>query len=244
MVVDPRFPWKLPRIDGEFPPYPYRMSAAEWKALRAKAKQGNAEAEWEVAGRFENGCKDKKGKILVRRSARRAAEWLRRAAEHGCASAQGNLGVLLGDREYADRNPREALIWLERAFRAGQTLAASNIAITHRQNGNFRKAVQWFRKSVASGDDDALIQLGIHYYWGKGVRKNPAAAVHCFRKATKGKNICETGRDDAFFYLGLAYFEGKGVSASIPIAQKMFQRANADNDHPAARQVLQELTRS
>src|SRR5579864_8003181 len=103
MVVDPRFPWKLPRVDSEFPPYPYRMSVAEWKALLAKARQGNAEAEWEVAGRFADGCKDKKGKILVRRSARRAAEWLRRAAEHGCASAQCDLGVLLGNREYADR---------------------------------------------------------------------------------------------------------------------------------------------
>jgi uncharacterized protein len=244
MVVDSRFPWKLPRANGEFPPYPFRMSVAEWQALLAKAERGDPEAEWGVAGRFEDGCKDKKGKILVRRSARKAAEWLRRAAEHGCASAQNNLGILLGDREHADRDPREALVWLERAFRAGNSSAASNIAITHRQNGNFRKAVQWFRKSVASGDDDALIQLGIHYYWGKGVRKNPIAAVRCFRRATKGKNICESGRDDAFFYLGIAYLEGKGVRASIPSARKLFQRANIDNDHPAARSVLQELTRA
>jgi TPR repeat protein len=220
------------------------MSVAEWEALLAKAKEGNAEAEWGVAGRFEDGCKDKKGKILVRRSARKAAEWLRRAAEHGCAPAQCNLGVLLGDKEYADSNPREALVWLERAFRAGVSCAASNIAITLRQSGNFRKAVQWFRKSVASGDDDARIQLGIHYYWGKGVRRNPVAAVRCFRKATKGKNICESGRDDAFFYLGIAYLEGKGVRASIPAARKLFQRANVDNDHPAARSILLELTRS
>ncbi len=244
MVVDSRFPWTLPRANGEFPPYPFRMSVTEWKALLAKAKQRNPEAEWGVAERFEDGCKDKKGKILVRRSARKAAEWLRRAAQHGCASAQNNLGVRLGDREYADSNPREALVWLERAFRAGESFAASNIAITHRQNGNLRKAVQWFRKSVASGDDDALIELGIHYYWGKGVRKNPTAAVRCFRKATKGKNICEAGRDDAFFYLGIAYLEGKGVKASIHTARKLFQRANLDNDHPAAYRALKELTRS
>lgn len=234
----------MPRANGEFPPYPFRMSVAEWEALLARAKQGNPEAEWEVAERFEDGCKDKKGKILVRRSARKAAEWLRRAAEHGFASAQCNLGVLLGDREHADSNPREALVWLKRAFRAGESCAASNIAITHRQKGDFRKAVQWFRNSVASGDDDALIQLGIHYYWGKGVRRNPIAAVGCFRKATKGKNICESSRDDAFFYLGIAYLEGKGVRASIPSARKLFQRANIDNDHPAARSVLQELTRA
>jgi hypothetical protein len=154
------------------------------------------------------------------------------------------LGVLLGDREHADKNLREALVWLERAFRAGDSCAANNIAITHRQNGDFKKAVQWFRKSIASGDDDAFIQLGIHHYWGKGVRKDPIAAVRCFRKAAKGKNICEAGMDDAFFYLGIAHLEGKGVKASIPTARKLLQRANIDNDHPAAHSVLQELTRS
>jgi len=213
------------------------MSVAEWEALLDKAKHGNPEAEWEVSGRFEDGCKDKKGKILVKRSARKAAEWLRRAAEHGCAPAQCSLGVLVGDT-------CAALVWLMKSFRAGETVAASNIAITYRQMGDFRKAVQWFRKSVASGDDDALIQLGIHYYWGKGVRKNAVVAVRCFRKATKGKNICEAGRDDAFFYLGIAYLEGKGVAQSIPTARKLFQRANVDSDHPAAHRALQELTRS
>jgi TPR repeat protein len=90
----------------------------------------------------------------------------------------------------------------------------------------------------------ALVQLGIHYYWGKGVRKNPIAAIRCFRKATKGKDMCEFERDDAFFYLGIAYLEGKGVTVSIPRARKLLQRANVDNDHPAARRALQGLTRS
>jgi|HubBroStandDraft_3_1064219.scaffolds.fasta_scaffold98137_2 TPR repeat protein len=244
MVIDPKFPWKLPRVDREFPPYPYRMSLTEWQALLDKAKQGNPEAEWEVAGRYDEGCKDKKGRILVRRSARKAAEWLRRSAEHGCTSAQNNLRVLLGDTEYVGRNRREALVWLKRAFRAGEDIAANNLAITHRQEGNFKKAVEWFRRAVTSGDDYALIQLGIHYYWGKGIRKNATAAVRCFRKATRGKNICESGRDEAFFYLGIAYLEGKGVTQSIPTARKLLQRANIDSDHPAAHRALQELTRS
>jgi TPR repeat protein len=244
MVIDRKSPWKLPRVDGGFPPYPYRMSLSQWQALLDKAKQGNAEAEWEVAGRYDDGCKDKKGRILVRRSAQKTAGWLRRAAEHGCAPAQCHWGVLLSDKESLGNNPREALLWLEKAFIAGVSIAATNIAVTHRQRGNFRKAVQWFRKSVATGDDDALIQLGIHYYWGKGVRKNPTAAVRCFRKATKGKNICEAGRDDAFFYLGIAYLEGKGVTQSIPTARKLLQRANIDSDHPAAHRALQKLTLS
>jgi len=241
MVIDPTHPWKLPRLDCKFPPYPFVMSVASWKSLLTRAKQGDAQAEWEVAGRYDDGCKDKAGRILVGRSKRKAAEWYRRAAEHGCAEAQNALGVLLGSGIASVRNRREALMWLRRAFRAGDNSAANNIAITLREGGDLRRAVHWFRKTVASGDDGSLIQLGIHLYWGKGIRRNPVAAVRCFRKATKAKNICEADRDDAFFYLGIAYLEGNGVKASVTTARKLLQRANVDNDHPAAFRVLQEI---
>ena len=129
-------------------------------------------------------------------------------------------------------------MWLKRAFRGGVTLAAHNIALIYRENGDLKKAAYWFAKST--GDGDALVQLGIHYYWGKGVRKDPATAVRYFRKAMK-ENISESGRDDAFFYLGIAHMEGRGVSRSIPTARKMFKRADIDGDHPPARQLLRQL---
>src|ERR1035441_4863891 len=139
------------------------------------------------------------------------------------------------------RNPREALVWLKRAFRGGDSCAPVNIAVTYRETGNLRHAVRWFRKSVALGDDGALIQLGIHCFWGRGVRTNAAAAVRYFRKAAIGKNISEAERDDAFFFLGKAYLEGRGVKLSIPTARRMLKRANVDNDHPAARSLLATL---
>ena len=243
MVVDPKFPWKLPRLNVKWPRYVCTMSFLKWKALLARARRGDPTAEWEVAEHYDDGCKDKLGRIIVRRSARKRAEWLRRAADHGCASAQNNLGVLLGDGDGIKRNPKIALVWLRKAFQAGESYAATSIAITHRQNGNLRRAVHWFQKSVSLGDDDALIQLGIHYYWGTGIRKNASAAVRSFRKATRATNISEAGRDDAFFYLGLAYCEGRGVRPSIPTAKKLLRRANVDNDHPAAKKMLRELTR-
>jgi hypothetical protein len=232
VVIDSKSPWKLTLRNFNCPPHPYKMSVSEWQALLARATQGDPEAEWEVAGRYEDGCKDDKGRILVRRSARKAAEWTRRAAEQGLVSAQINLGVLLRNGAGIEKNEREAFYWTKKAFREGNdACTANNIAITYRQNGNLRRAVWWFQKCVALGDDEALVQLGIHYYWGKGVRKNPKAAVRCFRKATKGDCISGVGRDDAFFCLGLAYFEGKGVKQSTPIALRLFQRANVDKDN-------------
>lgn len=241
IVIDPKFPWKVTLRGRNYPLYTYEMSASEWRALLGRAKRGDPEAEWEVADRYGDGCKSHSGKILVKRSRRKAAQWFRRAAEHGLSPAQNTLGVLLSNGDGVRKNVEEALLWLRRASRAGDTCVAQNIAITYREIGDLRAAVRWFRKSADAGDGDAMIQLGVHYYWGMGVRKNPTAAVRCFRIATKVTNICEASRDDAFFFLGFAYFKGEGVRASLTSARKMFERANIDNDNPAARKMLRQL---
>jgi hypothetical protein len=242
-VIDPEAPWKLPTLFRGFPSYQLKMSAGEWKSLLAKAKEGDAEAELRVAEIYSDGCKDRRGRILVRISRRRTAEWYRRSAEHGCASAQNTLGVILGGSNYGvEKNVPEALLWLKRAFRSGDaTSAATNIAITYRENGNLRQAVRWFRKVDVKYDDSVLIQLGIHSYWGKGVRTDPHAAVGYFRKAVRGKNMSECDRDDANFYLGIAYLEGNGVRKSLRTAKKHLELANRDGDHLAAQRLLKQL---
>jgi uncharacterized protein len=240
-VVNPSCPWKLSRLESGFPSHPYKMTGAAWKRLLRRAELADAEAQWEVAERHFDGCTDRSGKILVNRSPRKGREWLQRAADGGCAAAQNTLGVLLGNGDGFDKDPHKALIWLKRAFRGADSCAPNNVAITYREVGNFRRSVTWFRRSVSLGDDSARIQLGIHYYWGIGIQQNTAAAIRCFRQATKARNLSEADRDDAFFYLGIAYLEGKGVKASVQIARRLLKRANVDNDHPAAQRVLSAL---
>jgi TPR repeat protein len=241
-VVDPVSPWRLPSLFSGFPTYRSKISAVEWKNLLAKAKKGDAEAEWRVAEHYSDGCKDMRGRILVRISHRKAVDWYRRSAEHGCGSAQNTLGIILGGSYGLEKNVRKALFWLRRAFRGGDDLLApNNIAVTYRENGNSRQAVRWFTKVDTSRDDGVFIQLGIHSYWGKGIRTNHEAAVRFFRKAIKGKNVSECDRDDANFYLGIAYLEGRGLRKSLRMAQKHFERANRDNDHLAAQQLLKQL---
>ena len=239
-VIDSESPWKV-TLRGWDCSYGYKTSASEWQSLLARARNGDAEAEWEVGDRYADGSKDKRGKVIVRRSAAKAALWFRRAAEHGSDNAQNNLGILLGNGTGVEKNVDEALSWLRTAFRAGNSCAAQNIAITHRQNGDVKTAFKWFRRAAEAGDGEAVIQLGIHYYWGKGVRRNPRAAVRCFRAATKVKDISGWGRDDAYFFLGIACYEGRGVQASISKAKKFFKQANIDGDHVAAEKMLSEL---
>jgi TPR repeat protein len=134
-----------------------------------------------------------------------------------------------------------ALFWYRKAFRGGASCAASNMAITYRQNGKMREAVKRFKAASESRDDGAFVQIGIHLYWGIGVRKDPVCAARLFRRAIKGKDISEAERDDAHFYLGLAYLEGKGVRKSLKRARALFERSNEDGDHPAAQRVLRAM---
>jgi hypothetical protein len=243
-VLNPACPWKLPRLKWEFPTYPYKKTMVEWRALLARAERGDAEAEYEVASLYDDGCKTHSGKILVSRSARKALEWYRRSAAHGNTSAQTNLGVILSSAKASKEDRREALMWLKRAARTGNGCALHNAAIVYREGGELRRAVYWFRKNAALGDDDAQIQLGIHCYWGRGIRADHSAAIQYWRMATKGENLSEADRDDAFFYLGVAYLEGKGVRSSPRMAQKLLQRANIDNDHPAALRLLNQIEKN
>lgn len=244
-VVDPELPWLLPSLYRGFPKYRCKMSPAEWKRLLARAKQGDPEAEERVAEIYDDGCNDRHRRVLVRVSRRKAYEWYRCAAEHGRTRAQNNLGIILGGNCGVKKDVREALLWLKRSFREGNdSCSSNNIAMTYRENGNLRQALSWLRKAAKLGDDSVLIQLGVHCYWGKGVRTDPQAAVRYFRRAVCGKYLSEIDRDDANFYLAIAYLEGKGVKESPRLGRKHLELANRDNDHLAAQRLLRQLSGS
>jgi len=75
--IDSETPWTVTLRDWNYRLYTYKMSASEWRILLARAKKGDPEAEWEVADRYGDGCKNLSGKILVKRSRKKAAQWIR-----------------------------------------------------------------------------------------------------------------------------------------------------------------------
>ena len=72
-------------------------------ALLKKAAESNAELAWTVGSAYHEGCFEMTGKrgaskwIRVRRNARLAEFWLRRAADGGCTGAMLDLASLLGE---------------------------------------------------------------------------------------------------------------------------------------------------
>jgi uncharacterized protein len=167
----------------------------EWDRLNAKAQDGDSEAQWEVGSWLEDGLVDSAWRTLVRPDSRAAVRWYRKSAVAGSASGQIHLGVCLCDGRGVRRDDVEGLRWFKRALRQGDTCAPNNIARVYQDRGNYRRAMFWYRRAVACGDGDALVELGRGYYGGIGARPDPKQAVHLFRRAIISRNITQAGRE-------------------------------------------------
>jgi TPR repeat protein len=63
----------------------------------------------------------------VRRDEAQAADWYRRAAEQGDASAQNNLGVMLANGQGVPQDDEQAVYWYRLAAEQGHALAQYNL---------------------------------------------------------------------------------------------------------------------
>jgi TPR repeat protein len=221
------------------------MTRKQWSQLKRKAEAGDAEALWEVGSYCEDGLADPNGRVLVRRDLRAAVRWYRLSATAGNDAAQLNLGNLLSTSGLGiRRDDAEALLWYKRAFRRGNGSAANNIATVYRDRGDHRRAMLWYRRAVAMGDEGALVEVGFRYYESIGVRRDPAEAVRCYRKAIASQTISEAECESAMFYLGVAFHEGRGVKQSDARALKWLRRANIDDDFTQARDLIEQITKA
>ena len=115
----------------------------EFDALRARAEQGEAEAQYELGCLNDVGCLDEsvlsKGLDLEIDALddAEAARWYRLAAEQGHAAAQSRLGD-----------------FHEFGYGVSQ---------------DYAEAVRWHRSAAEQGDADAQFNLGVMYAIGRGV---------------------------------------------------------------------------
>jgi len=85
-----------------------RWAEDEQKALRDKAKNGDAEAEFWLGAAYEQGW-------FGTSDFTEALKWLRRSAAHGNPDAQFSLGQMYEDGEGMKQNYRQAAKWYRKA---------------------------------------------------------------------------------------------------------------------------------
>lgn len=99
------------------------------------------------------------------------------------------------------------------------------------QQGNYREAINNYRKISTQGNVVAQQLLGSLYMSGTGIEQDYDKALYWLKKAAE--------QDEAIaqYYLGLLYFEGKGVKQDFPIAIEWLHKS-ADHEHALAQYQL------
>ncbi len=88
-----------------------------------------------------------------------------------------------------------------------------------------------------SGDPRAQFRLGMAYYKGAGVERDPALALKWIQKAA------EQGYSQAQYTLGAMHHAGRGALQSFPLALKWFEQA-AQQNHSEAQYSLGAMYRN
>lgn len=144
--------------------------------LTKAAGQGSAVAEAALGEMFDS-----------REDYAKAAEWYRKAAEHGIPAAETCMGDLCLEGHGVSQDYAEALRWYQKAADQGDAIAANNLGTLYLDGlgteQDYGRAMKWFKKAAGQNEPAAMINLGNMYYEGRGVRQDAGRAFRFYRKA-------------------------------------------------------------
>ncbi|HUE45797.1 MAG TPA: hypothetical protein VMO81_06045 [Aestuariivirgaceae bacterium] len=149
------------------------------ESLRQAAIEGDAVAQFVVAGRYLDGR-------AVARNEAQAAQWYERAAEQGLAAAQYRLGSMYEHGRGRPVDREQAVALYEQAAAAGNINAMHNLAVLRIDASgrrDYAQAASWFRKAAERGLKDSQFNLAVLYERGLGVARNPENAVFWYSLA-------------------------------------------------------------
>lgn len=137
---------------------------AQFSSLKQNAANSDPEAQFVLGKMLETGSG-------IPRDVGEAAEWYRRAADHGHAAAQFHLGAMYGRGEGVRRDHSEAVRWHQRAAGAGYRDALYPVAYAYEHgigvSKNPEDALLWYRKSADQGVHYAMDRIARAYALGE-----------------------------------------------------------------------------
>ena len=155
--------------------------ASEFSDLSAKAKSGDAVAQYDLGSSYAN--KNRKGRGKTKDD-KNAVLWYTRAAEQGLATAQFDLGRMYITGSGVTRDFEQGLAWQIKAAELG--LARAQFAIGKRYlfgadlTRDYEQALELISKAAEQGLTGAHSQLGAMYFKGEGVPKDYVQAYKWF----------------------------------------------------------------
>ncbi len=179
---------------------PLGSFTARVAALRARGTAGEAAAWWELGCLLEDGDIDGRGRVRIAPDLRGAFEAFRRGAKGGDDGALLNLGVCYDNGQGTRRDRAAAWRCYQRLWRrTREGSAANNLATWHRDRGNLRLAVAWYRRAADARDGDAHVTLAYCHYYGLGTTKSTARALRELDRADRTSDITPYGHEEALY---------------------------------------------
>lgn len=188
---------------------------ADIAAERERAEHGDAQAQFDVAFRYEFGHPP---------DAAAALAWYRKAGAGGHVGAQWVLARAYLYGQGAPRDPAEGLHWLELAAAGKHPLAMFTLSHLVRDGkagpASAERAIALLRGAAEGGVPAAGNELGDAYFQGKGVPQDDAQAVAWYRRAAAN------GESVAMYKLGVAYEQGIGGPVDAERAAVLYALAS------------------
>ena len=183
---------------------PGDISSASLKHIRAAAKTGDREAQFDLAMRYAAGEWVPKDDLA-------AADWFEKAALQGHVEAQYRLGLFYEAGRGVSQNLFEAVFWFQSAAEQTHLQATFKTAVAYADGIgiglDFEKAATLFGEAAERGHVDAMRRLADLYEQGKGLAKDAKAAQLWSKAAeevaaTEKGTALHTARDAQIVILG------------------------------------------
>jgi len=211
------------------PPLPSDWKPDNVGALRKLAQRDDADALVNLGVLSEEGLRHPDGTVLVRRNLREARRCFERAVQLGDAGGMESLATFLSRPGARASDILRAERLYRRSFRAGNTTAAYNLAVTYKRLGRYRDAFRWFQRAHEAGDPSALLQLGLAELYGVGTKQDPVAALAKLRRMARSRVKywpASTGENvDAMLAIARAFLEGWFLPQDYDEGQQWLRRA-------------------
>jgi len=116
-----------------------------------------------------------------------AVDWFRKAASHGYAPAEFQMGQLYDFGFGVEQDDAQALAWYRKAADHGSTPAQRTVGECLQKgrgiSADTREAARWYQRAADADDLRAQYQLGQLYFTGTGVARDYIAAYVWFMLA-------------------------------------------------------------
>ncbi len=209
----------------------------EWNNLISNLDSVDNDTLYDIAKNFEYGL-EVNGETIVTEDKIKAFDIYQKAYQRGHIDSAICLADFYSDEEFCQKNIPLAKKLYKKGVAEKNSTAVHNLATLYRDLGHYSKAFKLY-KLEKKYDKTHPIELAYCYYYGVGTKANKKKAFAIFQKITlekKSQSMYDV--DNANYYLGLYYLEGKIVKKSVKKARHYLNKANRDDDHYCANELL------